>query len=180
MGSNAGKSGWTKIGQSAIWGSGVKLKIASASCGGSQHETGRRYFTDGLLDRWNGDMKAIPSIAEALRHQWGLKGVRGEADNPGPSRRRRTQRLRAPPWVWDSDSELENDHRNVVPRRVDPFVPADVVEALEQDLCQPAMVPADPNVEVGRQCNEDSGSGLVPSLLDVVEQNLAAPCTEII
>ena len=76
------------------------------SCGGSQHETGRRCFTDGLLDRWNGDVKAVPSVAEAIRHQCGLKGVRvGEADNPGPSRRRRTQRLRALPWVWDSDSE---------------------------------------------------------------------------
>ena len=32
----------------------------------------------------------------------------------------------------------------------------DVVEALEQDLCEPAFVPADPNVDVGRQCNEDS------------------------
>ena len=51
----------------------------------------------------------------------------GEADNPGPSRR-------ALPWVWDSDSELEDDHRNVIPRRVDPFVSPDVVEALEQDL----------------------------------------------
>ena len=76
------------------------------SCGGSQHETGRRCFTDGLLDRWNGDVKAVPSVAEAIRHQCGLKGVRvGEADNPGPSRRRRTQRLRALPWVWDSDLE---------------------------------------------------------------------------
>ena len=76
------------------------------SCGGSEHETGRRCFTDGLLDRWNGDVKAVPSVAEAIRHQCGLKGVRvGEADNPGPSRRRRTQRLRAVPWVWDSDSE---------------------------------------------------------------------------
>ena len=76
------------------------------SCGGSQHETGRRCFTDGLLDRWNGDVTAAPSVAEATRHQCGLKGVRvGEADNPGPSRRRRTQRLRAVPWVWDSDSE---------------------------------------------------------------------------
>ena len=101
-------------------------------CGGSQHETGRRCFTDGLLDRWNGDVKAVPSVAEAIRHQCGLKGVRvGEADNPGPSRRRGTQRLRAVPWVWDSDSEWEDDHRNFVPRRVDPFVPPDVVEALE-------------------------------------------------
>ena len=51
------------------------------SCGGSQHETGRRCFTDGLLDRWNGDVKAVPSVAEAIRHQCGLKGVRvGEAD----------------------------------------------------------------------------------------------------
>ena len=74
----------------------------------------------------------------------------GEADNPGPSRRRRTQRLRALPCVWDSDSELEDDHRNV-----DPSVPPDVVDALEQDLCEPAMVPADANVEVGRRCNED-------------------------
>ena len=133
------------------------------SCGGSQHETGRRCFTDGLLDRWNGDVKAVPSIAEAIRHQCGLKGARvGEADNPGPS---------------NSDSELEDDHRNVV--RVDPFVPPDVVEALERDLCEPAMVPADPNVEVWRQCNEDSGSGLVPTLLDDVEQDLAVPSTEI-
>ena len=58
------------------------------------------------------------------------------------------------PWVWDSDSELEDDHRNVV-QRVDPSVPPDVVDALEQDLCEPAMVPTDPNVEVGTQCNED-------------------------
>ena len=122
-------------------------------CGGSQHEIGRRRITDGSLDRWNGDVKAKLSVAEAIRHQCGLTGVRvGEADNPGPSRRRRTQRVRALPWVWDSDSELEDDHRNVV-QRVDP--PPDVVDALEQDVCEPAMVPADPNVEVGRQCNED-------------------------
>ena len=38
-----------------------------------------------LLDKWNGDMETTPSIAEALRHQWDLKGVRGEADNPSPS-----------------------------------------------------------------------------------------------
>ena len=56
---------------------------------------------------------------------------------------------------FGQDSELEDDHRNVVPRRVDPSVPPDVVDALEQDLCEPAMVPADPDVEVGRQCNED-------------------------
>ena len=85
-------------------------------CVGSQHETGRRCFAGGLLDRWNGDLKAVPSqrIAEAIRHQCGLKGVRvREADNPGPSRRRRTQKLRALQWAWDSDSVLENDHRNV-------------------------------------------------------------------
>ena len=43
-------------------------------------------------------------------------------------------------------------------------MPPDVVEALEQDLCEPVM---------------DSGSGLVPTLLDDVEQDLAVPCTEI-
>ena len=36
-------------------------------------------------------------------------------------------------------------------------MPPDVVEALEQDLCEPVM---------------DSGSGLVPALLDDVEQDL--------
>ena len=41
-------------------------------------------------------------------------------------------------------------------------MPLDVVEALEQDLCEPVM---------------DSGSGLVPTLLDDVEQDLAVPCT---
>ena len=144
------------------WMQDLQVELQSAmnlgrptSCGGSQHEIGRRCITDGLLDRWNGDVKAKPSVAEAIRHQCGLTGVRvGEADNPGPSRRRRTQRLRALPWVWDSDSELEDDHRNVV-QRVDPCVPPDVVDELEQDLREPAMVPADPNVEVGKQCNED-------------------------
>ena len=98
-------------------------------------------------------MKAKPRVAEAIRHQCGLTGVRvGEADNPGPRRRHRTQR-RALPWVWDSDSEFEDD-RNVV-QRVDPGVPPDVVDALEQDLREPVMVPADPNVEVGRQSNDD-------------------------
>ena len=43
-------------------------------------------------------------------------------------------------------------------------MPPDVVEALEQDLCEPVM---------------DSGSGLVPTLLDDVEKYLAVPCTEI-
>ena len=68
----------------------------------------------------SGDQRRVVDVstklAEAIRHQCGLKGVRvGEADNPGPSRRRRTQRLRALPRVCDSDSELEDDHRNVVP-----------------------------------------------------------------
>ena len=71
------------------------------------------YLTGG-----NGDVKAKPRVAEAIRHQCGLTGVRvGEADNPGPRRRCRTQRLRA------------DDHRNVV-QRVDPSVPPDVVAVL--------------------------------------------------
>ena len=103
--------------------------------------------------------------ARIVNARYGQRGVRvGEASHPGPSRRRRTHRVRPPPWVWDgSDSELEDD-RNVVPRRVDPFVPFDVVEALEQDLREPVT---------------DSGSGLVPTLLDDVEQDLAVLCTEI-
>ena len=39
----------------------------------------------------------------------------GESDNPGPSRRRRTQKC---VMGWDSDSELEDDHRNLVPKEV--------------------------------------------------------------
>ena len=43
-----------------------------------------------------------------VRH--GQRGVRvGEASHPGPTTRRRTQRLRALPWVWDSGSEFEDD-----------------------------------------------------------------------
>ena len=64
-----------------------------------------------------------------------------------------TQRLRALPWVWDSDSELEDDHRNVV-QRVDPSVPPDVVDALEQDLCEPSMVPVDPNEDFQESTEE--------------------------
>ena len=98
--------------------------------------------------------------ARILNARYGQRGVRvGEASHPGPTRRRRTQRLRALPWVWDSGSEFEDDHQNVVPRRVDPFVPPDVVEALEQDLCEPVM---------------DSGSGLVPTLLDDVGRHFAS------
>ena len=57
-----------------------------------------------------------------------------------------------------------DDHRNFVPRRVDSFVPFDVVEAWEPNLCEPVM---------------DSGGGLVPTLLDDVEKDLAVLCTEI-
>ena len=74
------------------------------------------------------------------------------------------------------DPQLEDDHRNVFPGEL---TLSCVVEALEQDLCEPAMVPTDPNVEVGRQGNEDNGSGLVPTLLDDVEEDLAVPYTEI-
>ena len=56
------------------------------------------------------------SVAKAIRHQCVLKGVRvGESHNPGPSRRRRTQKC---VMGWDSDSELEDDHRNLVSKEV--------------------------------------------------------------
>ena len=74
----------------------------------------KRCFTDGLFDRWNGDAKATPSVAEVIRHQCGLKGVRELlSQTHGTARNFCVQ--------------------NVVPRRV----PPDVVEALEQDLCEP-------------------------------------------
>ena len=40
--------------------------------------------------------------------RYGLRASRvGEASHPGPSRKRRTQRMRGVPWSWDSDSEDE-------------------------------------------------------------------------
>ena len=100
---------------------------------GSHSETD---VNDGRVRRKIESVVTFQDNARIVNARQGQRGVRvGEASHPGPSRRRRTQRLRALPWVWDSDSELEDDHRNVVPRRVDPFVPPDVVEALEQDLC---------------------------------------------
>ena len=90
-----------------------------------------------------------------MNARYGQRGVRvGEASHPGPTRRCRTQRCRALPWVWDSGSEFEDDRQNIVSRRVHPFVPRDVVEALEQDLCEPVM---------------ESGMGLVPTMLDDVD-----------
>ena len=52
--------------------------------------------------------------------RYGLRGVRvGEASHPGPaSKRRRTQKMRALPWSWDSDDESSSEdvHR---PTQVD-------------------------------------------------------------
>ena len=113
----------------------------------------------------------------------------GEAENPGPSRRRRTQRSRALQWAWDSHSELEDDHRNVVPWRADVQgdvesvsdvvrqptqmdndsehegrVPPDVVEALEQDLCEDCgqvelamVVPTDLSARGSSRVNRGDG-----------------------
>ena len=52
-------------------------------------------------------------VVARLRTRYGVRGQRiGEATNPGPgSGRRRTQRLRALPWSWDSD--IESDRREI-------------------------------------------------------------------
>ena len=54
------------------------------------------------------ETKPFPSccVPSRIRLRFGLHGQRiGEATNPSPSsRRRRTQRLRALPWSWDSDT----------------------------------------------------------------------------
>ena len=79
----------------------------------------------------------------------GFRCVRvGEASNPSPaSKRRRTQRLRALQRSMDSDSEddmplvsmgpevfaMSSDIGDTV---VDELTPQDVLDALEQDLCQ--------------------------------------------
>ena len=83
-----------------------------------------------------------------VAHQCGWLGCRvGEAANPGPTSRRR--RMRALPWSWDSDTESDDEGRNVV-RRLESHVdsdeepllppsspPEEVIRALEADLCSP-------------------------------------------
>ena len=83
-----------------------------------------------------------------VAHQCGWLGFRvGEAANPGPASRRR--RMRALPWSWDSDTESDDEGRNVV-RRLESHVdsdeepllppsspPEEVIRALEADLCSP-------------------------------------------
>ena len=77
----------------------------------------------------------------------------GEADNPGPSRRRRTQRLRALPWVWDSDSEFEDD-----PRRVD-LCEASHLEPQDSDdqvVMAPGPTQVDSEGELASQLDQSS------------------------
>ena len=94
-------------------------------------------------------------MLRAVHARYGLRGVRvGEASHPGPaSKRRRTQKISASPWSWDSDdesssedihrptqvdSDLEDEQPLVRPVRV----PSNVVEALEHDLCEGRRDPA--------------------------------------
>ena len=77
--------------------------------------------------------------------KYGLRGVQiGEAAHPGPnSRRCRAQRLRPLPWSWDSDTELDEEGRQVVRRLEAQSIdtdaqsspPSEVLRALEADLC---------------------------------------------
>ena len=62
----------------------------------------------------------ILSVHSRVDAKYGLRKVRiGEAAHPGPdSRRRRAQRLRPLPWSWDSDTESDEEGRQVV-RRVE-------------------------------------------------------------
>ena len=118
--------------------------LASGSFGWTSRGSGQDFQS---LDQSSGRVAVarggLPHIECSLaRGRYGLRGVRiGEAAHPGPnSRRRRAQRLWPLPWSWDSDTESDEEGRQVVRRLEAQSINTDaqsseVLRALEADLC---------------------------------------------
>ena len=100
----------------------------------------------------------------------------GEADNPGPaSRRRRTQRLRALRRAMESDTESEDDHRNVA-QRVE-----SQVTVLDSDDDEAPLLGGSrpPSVELDGPAHESSRPGEVSDVSPQVESISSKVCLEV-
>ena len=112
---------------------------------GARHRRGSNSVasvdTTTLVSVEHGEFSHVSKVAPRIRILYGLRGHRiGEASNPGPaSRRRRTQRLRSLQRATDSDSESEDECRNVARRLEGDEQPLEVTSHMD-------VVPSSDNV----------------------------------
>ena len=87
----------TKTGSDVI----AELEELKAKLASTEQERGRQLANGKRCRRPIESVVKFQDNARIVNVRHGQRGVRvGEASHPGPTRRRRTQRLRALPWVW--------------------------------------------------------------------------------